>query len=215
MLYRVKTFLTATDGAVVADYVVLTATLVSLSFTSVNAVRNGVGSLSDRINTALSNASVAALCSSDGGISSGICGTGSPAGSGGSTGGGTDPTIDGGGGGGGILTGGDPTVDPDRTGGTIVDSDYTLSLLNDRDAESFSNSIRLYSVDHIIATTYDLEAELYRAFSGGEIEKTLTMLDQFYLTARVINERRGSEDAAADAFARFETARSFVKENLR
>ena len=63
MRSTLKTFLDTDSGAVVADWVVLTAAIVGVGISSANAVRSGVGNLGESIRGALSNASVAAFCS--------------------------------------------------------------------------------------------------------------------------------------------------------
>ena len=59
MLARIRQRLLDDDGAVTADWVLLTATLVGMGFSSAASVRSGVNALANDINAALSSASVA------------------------------------------------------------------------------------------------------------------------------------------------------------
>lgn len=61
MLARIRQRLLNEDGAVTADWVLLTATLVGMGFSSAASLRSGMNALAQDINAALSSASVVAM----------------------------------------------------------------------------------------------------------------------------------------------------------
>lgn len=205
----IKDFLSDTEGAVMADYVVLTATLVSMSVSGVNAVRNGVGSLGDSINASLSQASVALLCAAEAGSTVAGCAAAT------SDTGGTDGTVDTGGTDGTVDTGGtDGTVD---TGGTDGTDDtkfelvYDLQIVSAEEARQYQNQLRLSSADEISGLIRQVSDELYMAISTSEQEKALTLLDQYNLTLEVLSERPEYADALADYLADLQRAEEYMQ----
>lgn len=184
MLKQIKRFLAGTEGAVVADYVVLCAAMVGISLSSVNSVRYGVGDLSGSIQTALDQARVLMLCTD----ANGLCDTG---GQGGTTGTDTDtgPVV--------VI---DPPIITTPDDSDPIDKDIVrtpdfsdLRVIDADTAKAYLDDLSRLNVDQVKAHLDELGKAFADALDSGDATRAYAAIDQLSLVHFDLAGRDGTD----------------------
>ena len=175
MRVTVANFLARDDGAVATDYVLLAATIVGMSVSSVNSVRNGVGNLAGDVSTALTSARVTLLCMEGSGSLGGLCDAG-------------------------VRAGGADPVDPGTQGPIVTigvlggepqaDVNYEdLFALDEKTAAQYLEGLAALGLDEIEKHVVEIEEAFREARSIGDTYRTYAAIDQLMLVHYDVSTR--------------------------
>ena len=172
MRSHVVRFLRDSEGAVVADYVLLSAAIVGMSLSSVNSIRHGTGNLAATLGSALTSARVTLLCFEGSGSNGGLCASGTQV-----QGAGTGPVV--------VSPPGPLDSEP-----VIDEIKYeNLLALSAETAEQYLKDLAGLSLDEIEKHLAEIETAFYEARSIGDTYRVHAALDQLMLVHKDVTMR--------------------------